>query len=86
MKRYSRALTLEELAKESDENIDYSDSEERDDSFFREATLIEPDKTEQITIRVRRSVLAHFRAQGRGYQTRIDRVLERYVRAQRGFG
>ena len=59
---------------------------ELDESFWREAKLVEPDRTEQISLRVKRSVLDHFRAPGKGYQTRINRVLESYVRAQRGSG
>ena len=31
-------------------------------------------------MRVKRSVLAWFKAPGRGYQTRMNRVLESYVR------
>ena len=34
-------------------------------------------------MRIERSVLDYFRAPGKEYQTRIDRVLESYVRAQR---
>ena len=34
-------------------------------------------------MRVKRSVLDFFKAPGKGYQTRINRVLESYVRAQR---
>ena len=36
-----------------------------------------------LTPRLERSVLTYFRAAGKGYQTRINRVLESYVRAQR---
>ncbi len=84
MARYAKALTPSEIAAVKNENIDFSDIAELDESFWRQAELIEPDRTERITLRVKRSVLEHFRAQGRGYQTRINRVLERYVRAQRG--
>lgn len=84
MARYAKALTPSEIAAVKNENIDFSDIAELDESFWRQAELIEPDRTERITLRVKRSVLEHFRAQGRGYQTRINRVLEHYVRAQRG--
>ena len=67
-----------------DENIDFSDIPKLDETFWREAELIEPDLTEQITMRVKRSVLEYFKAPGKGYQTRMNRVLESYVRAQRG--
>ena len=64
-----------------DEDIDFSDIPELDETFWRRAALIEPDLTEQITLRVKRSVLAYFKAPGKGYQTRINRVRESYVRA-----
>ncbi len=84
MTRYAKALTPNEIAAVEDEDIDISDIEEFDELFWREAELVEPDRTERITLRVKRSVLDHFRSGGRGYQTRINRVLEHYVRAQRG--
>jgi len=66
-----------------DERIDFSDIPELDEAFWKRAKLIEPDRTEQVTLRVKRSVLAYFKASGKGYQTRINRVLESYVRATR---
>ena len=86
MSGYRKALEPAEIAGVEDAAIDFGDIPERDDAFWREADLVEPDRTEQITLRVKRSVLDHFRAPGRGYQTRINRVLESYVRAQRGAG
>ena len=84
MSGYRKALNPAEVAGVEDAAIDFGDIPELDDAFWREADLIEPDLTEQITLRVKRSVLDHFRGPGRGYQTRINRVLESYVRAQRG--
>lgn len=84
MSEYGRPLTPAQIAATKDENIDFSEIPELDETFWRQAELIEPDLTEQVTIRVKRSVLAYFRAPGKGYQTRINRVLESYVRAQRG--
>ena len=86
MTGYDKPLTLQQIGTVKDEDIDFSDIPELDETFWREAELVEPDRTEQITIRVRRSVLDHFRAPGKGYQTRINRVLESYVRARRGAG
>ncbi len=84
MSEYDRPLTPAQIAATKDENIDFSEIPELDETFWRQAELIEPDLTQQITLRVKRSVLAYFRAPGKGYQTRINRVLESYVRAQRG--
>ena len=76
-------LTAKQIAATNDEDIDFSDIPELDETFWRDAELVEPDPTEQITMRVKRSVLDYFKAPGKGYQTRINRVLESYVQAQR---
>ena len=83
MKRYDKPLTSKQIAARREGDIDFSDIPELDETFWRNAELVEPDTTEEITMRVKRSVLDYFRAPGRGYQTRINRVLESYVRAQR---
>ena len=82
MSRYDKPLTPAQIAATKDEDIDFSDIPELDDTFWREAKLVKPDLTEQVTMRIKRSVLDYFRAPGKGYQTRINRVLESYVRAQ----
>ena len=82
--RYDRPLTPAQIASEKDESIDFSDIPELDEEFWERAELVEPDRTDQITMRVKRSVLAYFKAPGKGYQTRMNRVLESYVRAQDG--
>ena len=81
MRRYDKPLTPRQITAVKDEEIDFSDIPELDASFWKQATLVRPDRTEQITLRVKRSVLDHFKASGKGYQTRINRVLESYVRA-----
>ena len=86
MWRSSRPLTPEQIAGVDDENIDFSDIPELDEDFWKGAKIVEPDRTEQITLRVKRSVLAYVKAPGKGYQTRINHVLESYVRARRHTG
>ncbi len=54
--------------------------------FWEGAELVEPEGTEQITLRLPRRVLRHFRATGKGYQTRISAVLASYVDAKRRSG
>lgn len=83
MTTYDRALTPKQIGEVKDKDIDFGDIPELDDDFWRNAELVEPDRTEQVTLRVKQSVLAYFKASGRGYQTRINRVLESYVRARR---
>ena len=82
--RYDSPLAPEQVATVKDENIDFSDIPELDEDFWKLAELVEPDRTDQITIRVKRSVLAYFKAPGKGYQTRMNRVLESYVRHRMG--
>lgn len=81
MNKYIKSRSRSESSSIRDEDIDFSDIPELDESFWQNAELVRPDRTEQITLRIKRSVLAHFRAGGKGYQTRINRVLESYVRA-----
>ena len=83
MRQHHRPLTPRQISTAKDQDIDFSDIPELDDDFWRNAELVEPDRTEQVTLRVKRSVLAYFRASGKGYQSRMNRVLESYVRAQR---
>ena len=82
--RYDSPLAPEQIATVKDEDIDFSDIPELDKDFWKLAELVEPDRTDQITIRVKRSVRAYFKASGKGYQTRMNRVLESYVRHRMG--
>lgn len=74
------AKRLKELAERSDEKIDYSDIPPLDDDFWKNAQLIEPDKTQQITLRVKKSVIDAYKSTGKGYQSRMNAVLETYAR------
>lgn len=59
--------------KESD--IDYSDIPPLGDEFFKKATVAWPPAKRQLTIRLDADVLIWLKANGRGYQTRINRIL-----------
>lgn len=83
MSKYTKPLTTKQIAALGDEDIDFSDIPELSEAFWKQAELIEPDRTEQVTLRVKRSVLAHFKSSGKGYQTRMNRVLESYVKVKR---
>lgn len=82
-RRQGRELSLMELAKLPDGQIDYSDIPELDEEFWRKARVIEPEGTQQVTLRVKRSVLDAYKATGKGYQTRMNAVLESYARMLR---
>ena len=74
---------MKEIEAIRDRDIDTSDIPETDEAFWRDAQWVEPDRTERVTIRVKKSVLDYFRAAGaKGYQTRMNAVLESYVRTQ----
>lgn len=70
---------LARIDKLRDEDIDYSDIPELDDEVFAQPLVPWPPKKETITIRVDSDVLGWFKRQGRGYQTRINQVLRRYM-------
>ncbi len=65
-----------------DEAIDYSDAPPLDDSFFTRAVVEWPPRKASVTMRLDSDVLRWFKAQGRGYQTRINRILRMYMEAQ----
>ena len=79
-KRYDKPMTAAEIATTPDREIDFSDVPELDDAFWRNARLVEPDRTQSVTLRVKKSVLETYKAQGKGYQTRMNAVLESYAR------
>ena len=70
---------LARIDKLRDEDIDYSDIPELDDEVFAQPLVAWPPRKESITIRVDPDVLDWFKHQGRGYQTRINQVLRRYM-------
>jgi len=58
-----------------DTDIDYSDIPPLGNEFFRKATTAWPPAKLQLTIRLDADVLKWLKAHGRGYQTRINRIL-----------
>jgi uncharacterized protein (DUF4415 family) len=71
------------LAALPQDKIDTSEVPELDEDFFREATLRLPQARQLVSIRIDRDVLDWFKQQGKGYQTKINAVLQAYVRAHR---
>ena len=69
-----------------DEDIDFSDSPEITPEMFAKAVVrrgLQPESRKtQLTIRLDSDVLAWYKAQGRGYQTRINALLRAYMEAQ----
>lgn len=69
------------LAKMEDKDIDTSDIPVLGEEFFRNAQVRLPTK-QAMTIRLDSDVLEWFKAQGPGYQTRINQLLRQYMQAQ----
>ena len=78
----------ERLDKMTDEEIDLSDLPEITPEMFATAVVrrgLKPaPPKQQITIRIDDDVLTWFRAQGAGYQTRINTLLRAYMEAHQG--
>ncbi|MGN6083778.1 BrnA antitoxin family protein [Trinickia sp.] len=63
-----------------DDQIDRSEIPELGDEFFAHAALHVPPK-QAVTMRLDVDVLNWFKAQGQGYQTRINKLLRAYMLA-----
>ncbi len=76
---------FERLDTMSDSDIDFSDIPEVTPETFAKAIVrkgLEPvERKVQLTLRLDADVLNWFKNQGRGYQTRINRVLKAYKEA-----
>ena len=64
-----------------DREIDFSDIPELADDFYKEA-VVWPGKKKQITIRLDPDIVDFYKRAGRGYQSRINNVLRRYMEAR----
>jgi uncharacterized protein (DUF4415 family) len=62
--------------------IDYSDIPPLDKSFLKKATTPWPPVKKQLTIRLDADVLAWLKRHGKGYQTRINRILRVVMESQ----
>lgn len=67
----------------TDDDIDTSEIPPLDESFFAQAELRMPRTKPAITIRLDPDILDWFKAQGKGYQTRINAVLRMYMEARK---
>jgi uncharacterized protein (DUF4415 family) len=71
----------------TDEDIDRAIAEDPDSDpanfDWSKAEVVFPPKKQAVSIRLDEDILDYFRAQGPGYQTRINAVLRHYVDHQR---
>jgi len=73
---------LTRLDRMKDADIDYSDIPPLGKEFLKKAAVPWPPPKKQLTIRLDTDVLAWLRAAGRGYQTRINRILRAAMESQ----
>ncbi|KAA0891874.1 hypothetical protein ET418_09160 [Oryzomonas rubra] len=64
----------------TDEDIDYADIPELGDDLFEQATFV-PAK-QLVTIRLDADVVAWLKRNGRGYQTRTNKILRTVMESQ----
>jgi uncharacterized protein (DUF4415 family) len=74
---------LKKLNSMKDNEIDYSDTPELDENFFKTAELFHRPKKQAITIRYDQDVIEFFKHQGKGWQTKMNAVLKTYVKAHK---
>jgi len=65
-----------------DRDIDYSDIPALDNSFLKRAATAWPPAKKQLTIRLDADVLQWLKGHGKGYQTRINRILRVVMESQ----
>lgn len=75
----SDAARLDRL---KDRDIDYSDIPALDSSFFKRATEAWPPAKQQVTVRLDVDVLDWLKLHGKGYQTRLNRILRTAMKHQ----
>ena len=69
---------LNKLDNMKDSEINMDDIPELDEEFFKNAQIKLPEK-QSVTIRLDEDVLSWFKKQGKGYQTRINKLLRSYM-------
>ncbi len=73
----------ERLESMRDEDIDCSDIPELDETFWKNAVLVQPVNKERLTVRFDADMVEWFKRQGRGYQTRMNTVLRSFYEAHK---
>ena len=82
MSKKSTKSDLARIDRMSDAKIDYSDIPPLGKSFFTKATASWPPAKKQLSIRLDADVLEWLKAEGRGYQTRINHILRAAMEGQ----
>lgn len=75
---------LKKVDATKDEDIDYTDIPEFDADFLRDVQMTVSPGKKSIALRVDIDVLEWMKAQGRGYQSRINAILRAYYETHKG--
>jgi uncharacterized protein (DUF4415 family) len=73
---------LAEIAAIKDSNIDYSDIPELDNTFWTNAELKMPTTKDKITVRIDHDIVEWLKAQGTGYQSKMNSILRQFMVAK----
>lgn len=82
MSKKSIKSDLAKIDRMKDADINYSDIPPLSKSFFTTATEAWPPTKQQVTVRLDADVLTWLKAHGRGYQTRLNRILRAAMEGQ----
>ena len=82
MNKKSINSDLARIDRMRDRDIDFSDIPPLDKTFLKRATTNWPPAKKQLTIRLDADVLDWLKGHGRGYQTRINRILRVVMESQ----
>lgn len=82
MSKKSIKSDLAKIDRMKDADINYSDIPPLSKSFFTTATEAWPSTKQQVTVRLDADVLTWLKAHGRGYQTRLNRILRAAMEGQ----
>ena len=82
MNKKSIKSDLTRIDRMKDADIDYSDIPPLDKTFLKKATTPWPPAKKQLTIRLDVDVLDWLKGHGKGYQTRINRILRVVMESQ----
>lgn len=74
---------LKQIKASKDEDIDCSDIPELDETFWKNALLVHPEKKERLTVRFDADMVEWFKNQGKGYQTKMNTVLRSFYEAHK---
>lgn len=82
-KKNTTPINWNEVDAVPESEYNYKDSPEVSAEMFKKMTILMPDETKNINIRVKNSTIEFFKKSSKHYQTMINAVLDAYVEAQK---